>query len=300
MLETKGVCGAVDYYMHSIEWQLLGLPHLHALIWLSEKLRISQIDELISAELPDPDLDPRLYAIIVAHNIHGPCGKLNPRSPCMKNGTCGKGYPKPFAKETYYGQDGFVNYRRRSHEDGGRRMTLVTNHGTFEIDSTWIVPYNPLIAKMFNCHTCMLSADSPLAVSYVCGYACKGERAATITTTTKKSRANAGRDPRDEPAGGATEGGCGPTAAGATAGPRTGNKHSNGANIAGRGGASLLMICVLRHCYLCLLTMHNMSMYHLTWRNFGLCMMHRPCARSIDLLRSYVLCDGQSNDYACV
>jgi hypothetical protein len=43
-----------------------------------------QIDSVISAEIPDPIADPLAYALVAEHMMHGPCGKLNPNSPCMK------------------------------------------------------------------------------------------------------------------------------------------------------------------------------------------------------------------------
>ena len=71
-------------WMHSIEWQKRGLPYAHILIWLKDKIKADQIDSVISAELPDPNRDPRLYQVIVSNMIHGPCGSVNPASPCMK------------------------------------------------------------------------------------------------------------------------------------------------------------------------------------------------------------------------
>lgn len=43
--------------------------------------------------------------------IHGPCGIQNPKSPCMKNGKCKKGYPKPFSEVTYQGNDSYPIYK---------------------------------------------------------------------------------------------------------------------------------------------------------------------------------------------
>jgi hypothetical protein len=58
------------------------------------------IDSVISAEISDPTVDPLAYALVAEHMVHVPCGKLNPNSPCMKNGRCSKNYPKPFHDQT--------------------------------------------------------------------------------------------------------------------------------------------------------------------------------------------------------
>ena len=80
-------------WMYSIEWQKRGLPHAHILIWLRDKIRPDQIDSIISAELPDPEQDRCLFDIIIKNMIHGPCGKINPGSSCMKEGKCTKRFP---------------------------------------------------------------------------------------------------------------------------------------------------------------------------------------------------------------
>jgi hypothetical protein len=58
--------------MYSIEWPKRGLPHDHILIWLKEKIRPSQIDSIISAELANREEDPVLFEIITKHMVHGP------------------------------------------------------------------------------------------------------------------------------------------------------------------------------------------------------------------------------------
>ncbi|EPB70224.1 hypothetical protein ANCCEY_10689 [Ancylostoma ceylanicum] len=93
-------------WMYSVEWQKRGLPHAHILIWLRDKIRPTQIDSAISAELPDPEQDPILFEIVTKNMIHGPCGPLNPNSPCMKERKCTKQYPREFLQETQTGNDG--------------------------------------------------------------------------------------------------------------------------------------------------------------------------------------------------
>ncbi|XP_067120500.1 uncharacterized protein, partial [Centruroides vittatus] len=143
-LMTKcAIFGKCKSYMSTIEQQKRGLPHSHNLFFLEESVNPNDIDMIVSAEIPDPEKDPELYEIVKAHMIHGPCGSFNRNSPCMKDGFCSKGFPKPFSKETQYGFDGFPKYRRRSAEDGGFTVTLKNN----VLDNRWVVPYSPVLMK---------------------------------------------------------------------------------------------------------------------------------------------------------
>ncbi|KAL4321432.1 hypothetical protein AHAS_Ahas14G0109900 [Arachis hypogaea] len=71
-------------------------------LWTYEyRLQTTEImDEVISAELPDPIRFPKLYSVVTKYMIYGPCGKLRPSSPCMRNGGCSKFYPKKFVDAT--------------------------------------------------------------------------------------------------------------------------------------------------------------------------------------------------------
>ncbi|GBP72440.1 ATP-dependent DNA helicase pif1 [Eumeta japonica] len=78
-------------------------PHAHILILLLNKLHSNEVDDIISAEIPDPVTDPRLHDIVTTQMVHGPCGALNPLSPCMADGKCTKRYPRPLVAETVTG-----------------------------------------------------------------------------------------------------------------------------------------------------------------------------------------------------
>ena len=80
ILKDGEVFGRVRYRMHKVEWQKIGLPHAHIILWLYEKIHASKIDTFLSAEIPDHSLDPELYEIIKRNMIHGPCGMLNSKS----------------------------------------------------------------------------------------------------------------------------------------------------------------------------------------------------------------------------
>ena len=149
LLTKSHIFGATMCDMYTIEWQQRGLPHAHILLWLKEKIHSNQIDSFISAEIPNQEHDPELHDIVKSQMIHGPCGYINPQSPCMKEGKCTKIFPKQLLHETQTGHDGYPLYRRRKPEDGGHTTTIKVRGVTEEmvIDNKWIVPYCPLSTK---------------------------------------------------------------------------------------------------------------------------------------------------------
>ena len=75
---------------------------MHMIIFLdpNSKLRTPEdIDTLLSAEFPDEEEEPELLELVKKHMVHT-CGPNNPNAPCMKDGKCSKGFPKPFRDET--------------------------------------------------------------------------------------------------------------------------------------------------------------------------------------------------------
>ncbi|UYV68898.1 hypothetical protein LAZ67_6001521, partial [Cordylochernes scorpioides] len=174
LIVKNHIYGPTRCWMYSIEWQKRGTPHAHILIWLEEKILPTQIDNIISAELPDPQEDPELYQIIKKYMIHGPCGAQNPHSPCIKDGKCTKKYPRDLVHDTQTGGDGYPLYRRRKPEDGGHTATIKLNHVDFEVDNRWIVPYSPLLSKAFDAHINVEFCNSVKSIKYICKYVNKG------------------------------------------------------------------------------------------------------------------------------
>lgn len=79
--------------VHIIEWQKRGLLHAHILIWLCDKIEATEIDHLISAEIPDLSADPELYEIVTTNMIHGPCGSHYNYTSCHNSdGKCTQQY----------------------------------------------------------------------------------------------------------------------------------------------------------------------------------------------------------------
>ena len=152
------------------------------------------MDETISAQLP-PDPESlegtedkknqarRLQQIILTNMVHGPCGKINPNSPCMVDGKCSKGYPKPFCKTTFVDPDSsHPVYQRLSPEDGGRVVQLVRGGKTFTIDNSWIVPHAPYLSLRFYGHINVENCLSPTAAKYLYKYLTKGAERAMVRT----------------------------------------------------------------------------------------------------------------------
>jgi hypothetical protein len=142
------------------EYQKRGLPHHHFLLFLDAEDRIDtkeKIDEIVCACLPSQEDEPELFDIVSRNMVHGPCGKINPKSPCMVkdkagNMVCSKNFPKKLIEETVVPEDGYPTYRRTVHLHPSLLYSI--NHPTrrnekFHITNEWVVPYNPYLGKKY-------------------------------------------------------------------------------------------------------------------------------------------------------
>nr|CAD2188042.1 unnamed protein product [Meloidogyne enterolobii] len=174
-------------WMYPVENQGRGLPHIHLLLTLLDKVTSSQDVENrgISARLPDKDKDNELFELVKKFMIHGPCGDLNPNCPCMEekivNGkkikSCSKGYPKPFQQETLVLDNGLALYARPK---DGRTVEISAAGKRHELDNRWVVPHNPYLLKMFNCHINVEKVNSVTSVKYLHKYVHKLPDRATM------------------------------------------------------------------------------------------------------------------------
>jgi hypothetical protein len=164
--------------LYVVEFQKRGLPHTHTLIWLKRNTKEPSsrlIDEFISAELPDPMVDPLGYVLVDEFMVHGPCGDLNRLCPCMKNGVCSKRFPKSYNVETLVDEKGFPVYRRR--EDG---RFVFRNKGTARLTNQWVVPYNLKLLKRFQAHINVEWCNKTNLMKYLFKYVTKGHDVARI------------------------------------------------------------------------------------------------------------------------
>ena len=91
--------------MYTTEFQKLGLPHVHLLLFLHPSNKYpspNDIDHIISSgEIPSHEDDPELYRLVQNHVVHGPCENLGRGSPCMKEGKCSRFYHNKFQLHTF-------------------------------------------------------------------------------------------------------------------------------------------------------------------------------------------------------
>ena len=175
-IKKRHVLGRQKAMVHVIEFQKRGLPHAHILIILSHEDKpstIESIDKLVHAEIPDIEIQPRLYEMVRKHMVHGPCGLQNLSSPCMENNLCSKGFPKDFATETVANLGGYPRYKRR---DNGRSAKV----GTKTINNQWIVPYNAFLLLKYNCHINVEVCATVKSVKYLFKYVYKGHDCANV------------------------------------------------------------------------------------------------------------------------
>ncbi|KAH1162123.1 hypothetical protein GYH30_000841, partial [Glycine max] len=168
---TKGqLLGKVVAYMHTIEFQKRGLPHVHLLLFLHPDNKYPSstgIDEIISAEIPSHEDDPELYRLVENHMIHGPCRILQPNSPCMKEGKCSHFYPKQFQPQTLLDSNGYPVYRRRNNGHS------ISKNGVI-IDNRYVVPYNPKLLKKYQAHINIEWCNQSTSIKYLFKYINKG------------------------------------------------------------------------------------------------------------------------------
>jgi len=182
-LIKDGVLGRAVAFTWTVEFQKRGLPHAHILIILqgADKPRTpADVDQLVSAELPNPTTQPDLYAAVCRHMRHGPCGAANPQCPCTDPATkmCSRNYPRDFQEATLFNLGGYPLYRRRRYQEN--ELEPRTTGAPYEQSNRWIVPYNPYLLLRYDCHINVEVCTSIKAVKYLYKYIHKGPDRANL------------------------------------------------------------------------------------------------------------------------
>ena len=142
----NGLYGKVAGMVYTVEFQKRGLPHMHLLIFLDQQDKIrnpKDVDDIVSAQIPDPAVHPLLYETVTKHMVHGPCGPGKPSAVCMVDGVCSKHYPRDFQPDTIFGDSGYPEYAR---PENGR--TFTDRRGNLH-DNRDIVPHNPYLSAKY-------------------------------------------------------------------------------------------------------------------------------------------------------
>jgi hypothetical protein len=177
-----GLFGKAVAMVHTIEFQKRGLPHMHLLIFLDQNDKIrnpDHVDSIVSAQIPDKTLHPKLWETVTTTMIHQCTDK------CKVNGKCSKGFPKEFRDHTQFGENGYPDYARPNNG------VNVTKQGK-TYDNRHVVPYNPFLSAKYNCHINVEICASVEAVKYIHKYIYKGHDRTTIEVSAAQE--GAGRD----------------------------------------------------------------------------------------------------------
>ncbi|GFR67559.1 hypothetical protein ElyMa_000255300 [Elysia marginata] len=76
----------------------------------------------------------------------------------------------------------------RSPNHGGQELVLDRTTNTIKIDNRWVVPYNPLLLRLMNCHLNVELCSSVKSIKYVLKYFHKGCDQATFKVTEQATR----------------------------------------------------------------------------------------------------------------
>ena len=151
------------------------MPHAHILLFLHPEDKnhsVQHLDNIISAEIPNKDIDPIGFKAVQSFMVHGPCGELNKEAKCMANGKCTKHFPKPFNAVTTFDSDGFPLYRRRD-------LGHIVEQNGFIFNNQYVVPHNRNLIVKYNAHINVELCNHSRAIKYLFKYVNKGPDRAT-------------------------------------------------------------------------------------------------------------------------
>ncbi|OMO77929.1 DNA helicase PIF1, ATP-dependent [Corchorus olitorius] len=164
-----------DLMKHSFFGPALVATCAH-LLWLqpgSMIVTVSDIDKIVSTELPDKDTNPVAYEAVTSLMMHGPCGAANPKASCMKKNRCDKHFPKMFNSETRLDALGYHTYRRRATD------AICVNNGVV-MDNHYVVPHNVDLIIRYQAHINVEVCNQSRAIKYLFKYINKGPNRASV------------------------------------------------------------------------------------------------------------------------
>ncbi|GJR11771.1 hypothetical protein Tco_0794423 [Tanacetum coccineum] len=134
---------------------------------------LTQIDDIILAEIPSQLEDPEGYKVVTEFMLHGPCGKDAKHAPCNIEEKCSKHFPKSFNEETIIDADGYPIYCRRDNKSSATK-------GKFKYDNKYVVLHNRYLLLKYQAHINVEWCNQSKAIKYLFKYLNKGPDRATI------------------------------------------------------------------------------------------------------------------------
>ncbi|XP_038687481.1 uncharacterized protein LOC119986860 [Tripterygium wilfordii] len=155
--------------LYTIEFQKRGLPHAYISVFLhldDKSPTATQIDRIISAEISNKECDYKGYMAVQNYMIHGPCGVVNNKSPCMVDNRITKHFPKKFNNETTIDGDGFPIYWRR-------KTKAFVIKKEVPLDNWYVVPYNRDLLVKYQAHLNVELCNHSRSIKYFFKYVTK-------------------------------------------------------------------------------------------------------------------------------
>ena len=93
----------LTHFFERVEFQNRRAAYTHSIYWVTKTIEQMIAENIIRFDLPNPDIEPELYAKVKANQIHT-CN-LKCEGPAASGHTCKKGFSRPFSLTTYYDND---------------------------------------------------------------------------------------------------------------------------------------------------------------------------------------------------
>jgi hypothetical protein len=157
---NNGILGEECCVGYVIEFQKRGLPHAHIAIAFKEEWKLKsgkEVDLMVSAEIPDPQIHPKLNKIVLHDSIHCCISEIGNPASCIVDGVCKKGFPFDHRNDTILVDLGYPLYRRRNLHPS----EIVKKGKTIRVTDSMVVPYSPVLSLLLNCH-CNIQACSQI------------------------------------------------------------------------------------------------------------------------------------------